>query len=304
MVVTFLLTMNWDDLRFFLAVARHGSHSAAARALGVTQPTIGRRMAAFERQLGTKLFVATRLGQDLSATGRELRVHAERMELDALAAERASAGRDLGVRGKVSITASEWLVGAVLAPLIARFTSQHPELEIELVADARHLSLTRREVDIALRPSRFEDDDVVQRKVSAISFGLYASEAYLARYGQPDFARRCEGHRLIAMSSALSKIPDLEWLPPLTGKAFVAIRSNGREAMATLASKGVGIACLPRLIGDQSPHLRLLCPPGAAPKRQLWLGVHHEVRGLPRVRATIAFLAAAIDRIGAALAPE
>jgi len=101
MVVTFLLTMNWDDLRFFLAVARHGSHSAAARALGVTQPTIGRRMAAFERQLGTKLFVATRLGQDLSATGRELRVHAERMELDALAAERASAGRDLGVRGKV-----------------------------------------------------------------------------------------------------------------------------------------------------------------------------------------------------------
>jgi len=296
--------MNWDDLRFFLAVARHGSHSAAARALGVTQPTIGRRMAAFERELGARLFVATRLGQELSATGRELRVHAERMELDALAAERVSAGRDLGMRGKVSITASEWLVGAVLAPLIAPLSAQHPELELELISEARHLSLMRREVDIALRPSRFEDDDVVERKVALISFGLYASEAYLARHGQPDFARRCEGHRLIAMSTALTKIPDLEWLPPLTGKAFVAIRCNGREAMASLASAGVGIACLPRLLGDRAPGLQLLGPPSAAPERPLWLGVHRDLRSLPRVRATLSFLAEAIARVRPALAPE
>jgi DNA-binding transcriptional LysR family regulator len=296
--------MNWDDLRVFLAVARHGSHSAAARALGVAQPTIGRRMAAFERQLGTKLFVATRLGQDLSATGRELRVHAERMELDALAAERASIGRDLGVRGKVSVTASEWLIGAVLAPQVAKFTAHHPELELDLVAEARHLSLMRREVDIALRPSRFEDEDVVQRKVALVSFGLYASEAYLARHGQPDFAAQCEGQRLIAMSAALTKIPDLEWLPPLVGKAFVAARSNGREAMATLASAGVGIACLPRLVGDRAPSLRLLRPPGTAPARPLWLGVHRDIRGLPRVRATFAFLADTIERVRAALAPD
>jgi DNA-binding transcriptional LysR family regulator len=295
--------MNWDDLRFFLAVARHGSHSAAARALGVTQPTIGRRMAAFERELGTRLFVATRLGQDLSATGRELRVHAERMELDALAAERASAGRDLGMRGQVTITASEWLVGAVLAPLIAPFSARHPELELELVSEARHLNLMRREADIALRPSRFEDDDVVERKVALVSFGLYASEAYLARHGQPDFARRCDGHRLIAMSTALTKIPDLDWLPPLTSKAFVAVRSNGREAMASLASAGVGMACLPRLIGDRTPRLRLLSTPSAAPERPLWLGVHRDVRKLPRVRATLAFLAEAIASVRKALAP-
>jgi DNA-binding transcriptional LysR family regulator len=297
------MVMNWDDLRVFLAVARHGSHSAAARVLGVTQPTIGRRMAAFERQLGAKLFVATRLGQELSRTGRELRVHAERMELEALAAERSSTGRDLGVRGKVSVTASEWLVDAVLAAQIAPFIARHPELELELVAEARHLNLMRREVDIALRPSRFEDEDVVQRKVAVISFGLYASEAYLGRYGQPDFSRQCDGHRLIAMSSALTKVPDLEWLPPLTGKAFVALRSNGRQAMATLASTGIGIACLPRLIGDGSPNLRRLHPPGAAPSRPLWLGVHSDVRGLPRVRATFSFLADILERLRPRLAP-
>lgn len=298
------MALNWDDLRFFLAVARHGSHSAAARALGVTQPTIGRRMTAFERQLGAKLFVATRLGQELSATGRELRVHAERMDLDALAAERASAGRDLGIRGKVSITASEWLVGGLLAPQVAPFAARHPELELELIAEPRHLSLMRREVDVALRPSRFEDDDVVQRKVGTISFGLYASGAYLARQGQPNFARHCHGHRLISMSTSLTKIPDLEWLPALTHEATVAMRCNGREAMATLASAGVGIACLPRLLGDRSPNLRLLFPPGDAPVRPLWLGVHRDARALPRIRATVGFLAETIERLRATLAPD
>src|SRR6478736_1733902 len=298
------MALNWDDLRFFLAVARHGSHSGAARALGVTQPTVGRRMAAFERQLSAKLFVATRLGQELSATGRELRVHAERMELDALAAERASEGRDLGIRGKVSVTASEWLVGGLLAPQLAPFVARHQELELELIAEPRHMSLMRREIDLALRPSRFEDDDVVERKVGLISFGLYASEAYLARHGQPDFARHCEGHRLIAMSTTLTKIPDLEWLPNLTQRAFVAMRCNGREAMATLASAGVGIACLPRLLGDRSASLRLLRPPGAAPARPLWLGVHRDTRSLPRIRAAIAFLTEVIERLRLSLAPE
>jgi len=296
--------MNWDDLRFFLAVARHGSHSAAARVLGVTQPTIGRRMAAFERELGAQLFVATRLGQELSPTGRELRVHAERMELDALAAERASVGRDLGIRGKVSITASEWLVGGLLAPELAPFAARHQELELELIAEPRHLSLMRREVDVALRPSRFEDDDVVQRKVGVIAFGLYAAEQYLACHGQPNFERQCEGHRLIAMSTSLTKIPDLEWLPALTHEAFVAMRCNGREAMATLASAGVGIACLPRLLGDRSPNLQRLPTPVPAPVRPLWLGVHRDARSLPRIRTTIAFLTDVIDQQRPLLAPD
>ena len=298
------MALNWDDLRFFLAVARHGSHSAAARVLGVTQPTIGRRMAAFERELGSTLFVATRLGQELSSTGRELRVHAERMELDALAAERASLGRDLGVRGKVSITASEWLVSGLLAPELAPLAARHQELELELIAEPRHLSLMRREVDIALRPSRFEDDDVVQRKVGVIAFGLYASEAYLARHGQPNFTDHCDGHRLIAMSTSLTKVPDLEWLPALTHKAFVAMRCNGREAMATLASAGVGIACLPRLLGDRSPNLQLLRAPVPAPARALWLGVHRDARSLPRIRTTMGFLTDTIGRQRPLLSPD
>jgi len=295
--------MNWDDLRIFLAVARHGSMSAAARELELSQPTVGRRVAAFERELGAKLFVATRLGQELSPGGRELLAHAERMELSALAAQRTSVGRDQGMRGNVCVTASEWLINSALAPLVAPFSAKHPELELELLADVRHLDLMRREADIALRVSRFEDDDVVQRKVGAIAFGLYASEAYLARHGLPDFSSGCAGQCLISMSKSLNKIPDLGWLPALTGQARVAIRTNGREAMATLAVAGLGIACLPRLLGDRISCLRLLRTPTPGPERALWLGVHRDTHRVPRVRATAAFLSDALAKLRSELAP-
>lgn len=295
--------LDWDNLRFFLAVARDGSLSAAARTLQVAQPTVGRRIAAFERTLGAELFHHTPTGQALTATGQRLRAHAERMELDVLAVERVASGRDVGLRGRVCITASEWMIQSVLGPLIAPLVAQHPELELELAADSRHLNLVRREADIALRPSRFEQQEVVQREIAVIAFGLYASDAYLAQRGAPDFTRQCEGHTLIAMSDSLGKIPDVDWLPGLTARARVVARTNGREPMATMAAAGIGITCLPRFIGDAAPGLRLLPTPVPAPERQLWLGAHRDARAVPRIKATIAFLTHGIDRLRAALRP-
>jgi DNA-binding transcriptional LysR family regulator len=132
---------------------------------------------------------------------------------------------------------------------------------------------------------------------------LYASDSYLAELGVPDFARGCEGHRLIAMSEALTKIPDVEWLPALTAKASVVVRTNGREPMARMAAAGVGMACLPRFLGDATPDLRLLPAPSAGPQRQLWLGCHRDVRAVPRVKACIAFLGEGFGRLRPALHP-
>jgi DNA-binding transcriptional LysR family regulator len=295
--------LDWDDLRFFLAVAREGSLSAAATALGVTQPTVGRRLAAFQRRLGAKLFVPTAVGQSLSASGQRLLPHAERMEVESLAATRAIAGRDAGLRGRVRITASEWLVGAVLGPMLRPFVSLHPELELELVAGVRHLSLTRHDADLAIRPSSFEAPDVVPRELARLSFALYASDSYLAERGSPDFATRCAGHRLIAMSESLTKIPDLDWLPELTGNARVVARSNGRLPMVSMAVAGVGIACLPRFLGDAAPQLRRVPTPRSGPERPLWLGFHRDVRAVPRVKATVAFLGEGFARLRGALCP-
>jgi DNA-binding transcriptional LysR family regulator len=297
------LMLDWDDLRYFLAVAREGSLSAASRALGVAQPTVGRRLSAFERSLGAKLLVATPSGQQLSPTGRRLLAHAEQMEGEALAAERVARGRDTGLSGRVVLTASEWMIRSVLSPSIAPFVAAHPALELELLAEARHLSLVRREADLAIRPSAFEQQEIVQRELATIGFGLYASDAYLARHGAPDFERQCEGHALIAMSDSLSKIPDVSWLPRVAAKARVVLRTNGREPMASLAAAGVGITCLPRFLGDATIGLRLLSTPSAAPERQLWIGVHRDARAVPRLRACIAFLRDAIRRLQPALNP-
>src|SRR5436190_791420 len=121
--------LDWDDVRFFLAVARLGSFSSAARALGVTQPTVGRRIAGLDER-------------------------AERVEAELLAFERVASGRDAGVAGPVRITASEWLVDRVLAPITRSLLEAHPGLEVDLAGEPRHVSLVRREADIAVRPSR------------------------------------------------------------------------------------------------------------------------------------------------------
>lgn len=296
--------LDWDDLRFFLAVARAGSFSAAARGLGVTQPTVGRRIAALERSLGARLFVQAPAGQSLSSTGQLMLTRAEQMETAALAAERVASGRDAGLRGRVVVTASEWLVGGVLGPMLGPLVAAHPGLEFDLVADVRHLSLVRREADIAVRPSRFEQAEVVQREVGEVAFGLYASDSYLARHGMPDFAAQCEGHVLIAMSETLRKIPDVEWLPQIVARARVAVRTNGREPMMTMAAAGLGLTCLPRFLGDRAPNLRLLPTPVPGPRRQLWLGVHRDARSVPRVRASAAFLVEGLARLAWALGPE
>ncbi len=294
--------LAWDDLRIFLAVSRDGSLTAAARSLRLTQPTVGRRITAFERKLGAKLFAQAAGGRTLTATGQRLLEHAERMERDALAAERLAAGRDAGLRGRVTLTASEWMLRDVVGPLLAPFLGAQRELEIELVAETRHVNLARGEADLAIRPSRFEHREVFERELAVISFGLYASDSYLAQHGVPDFTKQCEGHALVAMSESLTKVPDVDWLPRIAAKARVAARSNGREPMVTLAVAGVGIACLPRFVGDATPGLRLL-PAPSPPERKLWLGAHREARAIPRVRATSDFLVQAFQRLRRALAP-
>ena len=284
--------MDWDDLRFFLAVARQGTMSRAARTLKVAQPTVGRRISSFERKLGARLFLRDAAGWTLSEVGRGLLAHAEQMERHALEAQSIASGRDAGIAGQVRITASEWLIASVIGPALGPFVTRHPALDVVLSADPRHLSLVRRDADIAIRPSEFKDNDVHQREIAVIEFALYASDAYLARHGAPDFSRGAEGHVLIAMTDEMKTIVDVDWLPRLLSRARVAVRTNGREPMARMAAAGVGIACLPRVLGDATANLSLLPTPEPHPRRKLWLGVHRAARSTPRIRVTLEFLAA------------
>jgi DNA-binding transcriptional LysR family regulator len=288
-----LSTVDWDDLRFFLVVARRHTLSAAARELDVTQPTVGRRVAALEHRLGAKLFVRRSDGFTLSDAGAQVLELAERMEHDALAIERRVAGRDEGVRGTVRITASEWLVTRVVSPMLGPLLTRYPKMAIELAADQRHLNLARREADLALRPRRFTQDAIVQRATTKIGFALYASPSYLARNGLPVAG---DGHRhtVIAMTDDVADLAR-GWLQGVFPRAAHAVRTNGRDAMVALAETGVGIACLARVVGDKSTVLRRIDISPPPPTPMLWMGVHRDVIQTPRVRAVASYVA---DRLG------
>jgi DNA-binding transcriptional LysR family regulator len=294
--------LDWDDLRVVLAVARGGTLSAAARALGITQPTVGRRIDGFERAVGARLFQRRPSGYVLTAAGRAVAGHAERIEREALAAERAITGRDAGLQGAVRITASEWLIARVIGPVLAGLIDRHRGLVIDLIADPRHLNLARREADIALRPRPFEQQAVHHRRLVRIELGLYASPAYLSAHGAPSFAGGCAGHAIVAMHEDVGDIAGA-WLSSIAGRARIAVRTNGREAMLTMAVAGGGLACLPRLMGDAHAGLRRIAVPRPPPERTLWLGVHRDARAIPRVRAVIAFLVEELRRLQPAFAP-
>jgi DNA-binding transcriptional LysR family regulator len=303
MALRYARTMDWDDLRFFLVLARHRTLSAAARDLAVTQPTVGRRIAALEKRLGAKLFVRRSDGFVLSGAGAHVLTFAEQMERNALAAELRVSGQDEGVRGTVRVTASEWLVSRVLPPLLAPLIARHPELEIELGADQRHLNLARREADIALRPRRFEHDTIVQRATAKLGFGLYAARSYLSERGAPT-PENSQGHILIGMTSGAGDVARA-WLEALLPRAKRTVRTNGRDAMLALAVEGVGLACLARFVGDQVPSLERIetTSPPASPSPTLWIGMHRDARDTPRVRAVASHLAAQLRALQPQLCP-
>lgn len=295
--------LDWDDLRFFLAVARHGNLTSAAKALGVSQSTVGRRIDQFEANLGAKLFQRTPSGFSPSVSGREVLAHVEGMEDAAFAIEHRVFGRDAGLQGRLCVTASEWLAIRILGPMISDFGEVHPEIALELIADTRWLSLPRREADVAFRPSPYTHQEVFQRELSSIAFGLYASRGYLAKHGKPDFGNQCSGHRLLLMNDGPPEVADRSWLESLAPKARVAAQANGREMLATMAATGAGLVCLPRYIGDANKDLWLIMSPTQPPERKLWLGLHRHSKVIPRVRAFVDFAVEAFATLRSELCP-
>lgn len=268
---------EWSDIRIFLAIARAGSLGAAARSCGLTQPTMGRRLKALEAVVGQTLFQRTSHGFVLTDEGSAMLPHAERMEEEFLSLERAVAGSDYRFRGGLRVTSSDWFGVHVLTPVFARFAEVHPDVTVELVTDSRIYSLARRETDLAFRITRFEEVDVIQRKLMHIDYAAYRKRGV---GGDP---------RLITMDAALSHFPDATWLDERLPGAPVAFRSNDRQAQARACVEGLGIAVLPIALGDMHPQIERLDLGTAPPGRDVWMGYHRDLRRLPRLRALIDF---------------
>jgi DNA-binding transcriptional LysR family regulator len=282
--------MDWDDLKIAHAVARHGSLSAAARALGSTQPTVSRRLNALERRLGVKLFERETGGLTPGPLLTTLLEPLDEMDELAGAVERRIAARDTGLKGTITLTSLAWFGDDVLAPLLARFCIRHPDVIIDLINDPRRFNLSRREADVAVRVGNFDQGDLVERKVADVSYGLYASETYVRRHGQPDFARKGADQHVVALNPSPIKVVPIEWLKAMLPRAAIVLRTNGVQSHVAALEAGEAMAALPRVIGDRRPGLVRFATPIPEPSQPVKIGVHADLRDTPRIRSVIDFL--------------
>ena len=274
--------MEWSDLRIFLAISREGTLGAAARKLALTQPTMGRRLRALEAAVGQKLFQRTREGFILTDEGTTLLGHAERMEEEALAIERRLAGQAQQLEGVLRITSSDWFGVHVLTPVLAEFSARHPQVTLELLTDARFLSLSRREADVAFRIRPFDEANVISRKLLHMRYGAYVGKGV----AHPQ-AGDGTGSALLALDSAFAGTPDDSWLQRMLPAARTVFRSNSRDVQARMCAQGRGVAVLPIPLGDGTAGIERIDLGADPPGRDTWIGYHRDLRALARLRAML-----------------
>jgi DNA-binding transcriptional LysR family regulator len=274
-------SMDWNDLRHILAVARAGTLAGAARRLGVNQTTVARRIAAAEAALGTRLY--DRSGGLLrpTPTGETAVARAAAIEQDVLVLEQGASRADTQAAGMVRLTAVPVLANRLLVPAFPRLASRHPRLRLELIAESRNLSLSRREADIALRLARPEGASaLLTRRLGRLDYAVYGPRGRTsARLPWIDYE---EGR---------SHLPQARWLSKAAaGELRLGLLAGDIETILQAIHAGLGKSLLPRVVADGDSRLKCLSGPGAVLSREVWLLTHHELRSSPRIVAVVDWL--------------
>ena len=287
-------TFAWDDLRHFLAFARAGSMQAAAKALGVNQSTVQRRIAELEECVGHRL-VERHLGSyRLTALGEELRPAAEGVEAAVAAFERRLAACDKGLTGTVRVTCGSSVAACLRrTPLIDAFHARYPGLRVELVISDRHLDLSKGEADIAIRLGEPRDEALVGRKIADASWSVYASRGYVERHGRPDNPEDLKGHLVVDCDASIANYPGARWPRSVAHHATVAARGDHWQGLILAVKAGAGLAAMPHFQGDnESDLVRVIDDIGLV--MPYYLLMHRDMQHTPRVRAFADFVSSEI----------
>ncbi|MCW1919254.1 LysR family transcriptional regulator [Rhodobacter sp. KR11] len=284
--------MDWTLIRSFLAVADHGSLSAAARALGLTQPTLGRHITELSVQLQTPLFTRSARGLEPSDAALALLPAARQMREAAARLELAAAGASDRLQGTVRLTASRVISHHVLPWVLARLRVAEPGIEIELVPSDTPENLLFREADIALRMFRPDQDGTFARHLIDLPMGLYAAKTYLDRRGRPQAPPDLAAHDLIGMDRSDLVQRMLDFLKVPLKRADFPVRCDDQLVYLNLIRAGLGIGGALRLIGDADPLLEPAAPFLALPALPVWLTAPQALRHTPRIRRVLDHLAA------------
>ncbi|ESS67824.1 transcriptional regulator, LysR family [Methyloglobulus morosus KoM1] len=283
-----MANLNWDDVKYFLALSRFGSVRAASEKLEVSHSTIARHVESLENYLGARLFDRSSIGYAITSVGEEVLGIAEQIEEDMLSLERRIVGQDQKLSGVIRVTMGDALSTHLLMPHFVEFCTIYPDITLEAVITYERLDIGRREADVALRFTKNPPDNLIGKRLVNIYHSIYASEEYLMKHdlengstarwisyvgdsGFPDWVKKTDYPHL-----------------PLQG----IFKSMLLQLEATKA--GMGICKLPCFLGDAEPALRRVPPGEASPAYDLWLLTHTDMRKTARIRIFSKFLTEAI----------
>jgi len=291
--------MDWDLCKTFVAVADTGSFTGAARRLHSSHPTVSRKIAALEAQLGTRLVARAADGLALTADGRTLREHAEAMAAAALRAETAVSAGGHKARGTVKLSIGATLASHWLMPRLPAFLRAHDHVQLEIITHPFPASVRRREADVVLRPFDSGEENLIGRKIGRLGTGFYASREYAGGRSLPERRGEWKGHSVIGFADQTSNVQLARWSDVVTRQARVVMRCSSQGDMLAAVRAGLGISALSCFVAETYPDLVRVAPQKLASVADLWLLAHPDLVELPAVRAVIGFVAdcARTDRV-------
>lgn len=281
---------NWDDLKYFLAMADEGSLSAAARKLNVSQPTLSRRLTALEEQIGSDLFARTRTGLEMTAIGEQLIDHARHMRDDVYSIERMITGHDSSLQGNVVISCIEILGADWLVRHTRPFREQFPGITVEFKIENTTSDLLRREADIAIRMFRPVQNDLIAKRVGTMKYGYYASRNYIEKRGMPENTKDISGHEFILPHDEILAHTNKFSQRPFHPRGNISFRSNNLISLASAVREGFGIGAYSCNMADKDPNLVRLFDDLVVFSSDIWLVSHAELKRSARIRAMFDFL--------------
>ena len=281
--------INWDDLRFFLALCRTHTFVSAAKELKVTHSTVARRISALEAELQTQLFLRTEKGCQITAAGEALFPYAERLESTVINLEERVSGQDKQLSGCIRIGTPDGIGNCYLAARLSRFQDCHPALDVELIPVPMYYSLSKREIDILITVKRPKAGNYVVRKLTAYKLGLFATGEYINSTPAIVSKEDLRGHRFIGYIDELLFDQDLRFMDEFYPGLNVAFRTSTVVAQMNAVTEGSGIGVIPYFMAhDKKALLPVL--PSQSIERGYWLQVNPDSKHLARVRATIDFI--------------
>ena len=279
--------VDWDDLRFFLAVSERGSISAAAKLLNVNHSTVLRRLASLEKRLGSRLFDRLPDGYEMTAQGEQLRNQLRGVSEQIESAQRSLSGRDLSLSGAIRITTTDTLIRGLLMPYLAEFHDLNPATQMEIVINNTFLSLTRREADVAVRPSNIVPENLVGRRVGRLRTAIYASRSYLKKNAKK---QEWAAHDWVAPEETLSHLTQAKWMRENILEDRIVVRVDSLVGMVAAVRYGMGLGMLLCLLADEETELVRLAEPVDELDTDLWILTHPALKGVARIKAFTDFL--------------